>query len=62
MPKTLATTLSLIALAFSAHAEKIALVGGTLVDGLGGAPIYDSVVLVEGDRIVDVGVVGQLIP
>ena len=32
-----------------------ALVGGTLIDGLGGAPIYNSVVLVENDTIVATG-------
>ncbi len=40
--------------------DKKALVGGTLYDGLGGAPIYDSVVLVEGEKIVDVGAQGVL--
>ena len=39
----------------AATAEKVALVGGTLLDGLGGAPVYDSVILVDGDSIVDVG-------
>ncbi|MBV7264603.1 amidohydrolase family protein [Erythrobacter ani] len=41
-------------------ATKKALVGGTLVDGLGGAPIYDSVVLVDGNTIVDIGTVDSL--
>jgi len=41
--------------ALSAHAEKQALVGGTLLDGLGGPPIYNSVILIEDDKIVDVG-------
>lgn len=41
-------------------AQKKALVGGTLVDGLGGAPIYDSVVLVDGNTIVDIGTVDSL--
>ena len=39
---------------------KKALVGGTLVDGLGGAPIYDSVILIDGNQIVDVGEEGEL--
>ena len=39
---------------------KKALIGGTLVDGLGGAPIYDSVILVDGNQIVDVGEEGKL--
>ena len=35
-----------------AAAEQIALVGGTLIDGNGRAPVKDAVVLLEGDRIV----------
>jgi imidazolonepropionase-like amidohydrolase len=37
------------------HAEKIALVGGTLIDGAGREPIPDSVVVIEKGRIVDAG-------
>jgi imidazolonepropionase-like amidohydrolase len=37
------------------HAEKIALVGGTLVDGTGREPIPDSVVVIKKGRIVDAG-------
>ncbi len=37
-----------------------ALVGGTLVDGFGGRPIRNSVVLIEGERISAVGQVGAL--
>src|SRR5580700_781758 len=37
------------------HAEKIALVGGTLIDGTGREPIPDSVVVIEKGRIVDAG-------
>lgn len=37
-----------------------ALVGGTLVDGNGGRPIQNSVIVVEGDRIRAVGQVGTL--
>lgn len=43
-------------------ATKKALVGGTLVDGFGGAPLLDSVVLIDGERIEAMGVVGQLTP
>ncbi len=35
--------------------EKLAIVGGYLIDGNGGVPIQRSVVLVEGDRITHVG-------
>ena len=37
------------------HAEKIALVGGTLIDGTGHEPIPDSVVVIKRGRIVDAG-------
>jgi imidazolonepropionase-like amidohydrolase len=40
--------------------KPIALVGGTLIDGFGGPPIRNSVVLVRGDRIASVGQVGTL--
>ena len=38
----------------------LALVGGTLIDGHGGAPIPNSVILVEGERIVAIGQTGTL--
>jgi imidazolonepropionase-like amidohydrolase len=37
-----------------------ALVGGTLIDGFGGPPILNSVVVVEGDRITAVGTQGEV--
>ena len=37
-----------------------ALVGGTLIDGYGSKPIFNSVILVEGERIRAVGQVGTL--
>ena len=40
--------------------QRIALVGGTLLDGLGGAPLRDSVVLVRDERIERVGTVATL--
>ena len=43
-----------------AQAPTLALVGGTLIDGHGGPPIPNSVVLVEGSRITGVGRVGSL--
>jgi imidazolonepropionase-like amidohydrolase len=51
------------ALATSAEAQsptRVALVGGTLIDGYGGAPLTNSVVLIEGERIRAVGQIGQL--
>ena len=47
-------------LAGPAPAATVALVGGTLVDGYGGPPLADSVVLVEGERIVAVGRAGEV--
>ena len=38
----------------------IALVGGTLIDGFGGPPIRNSVILVQGERITRVGTVETL--
>ena len=35
--------------------QQIALVGGTLIDGNGGATVKDALVLIEGDRITKVG-------
>ena len=37
-----------------------ALVGGTLIDGFGGTPIRNSVIIVEGERIKAIGQVGTL--
>ena len=37
-----------------------ALVGGTLIDGYGSSPIYNSVILIEGERITAVGHQGNL--
>lgn len=38
----------------------LALIGGRLIDGFGGSPIENSVILIEGEKIVAVGQVGQL--
>jgi imidazolonepropionase-like amidohydrolase len=37
-----------------------ALVGGTLIDGFGGTPIRNSVIIVEGERIKAIGQAGSL--
>lgn len=48
-------------LAFTAEAQQLkALVGGTLVDGYGGKPIQNSVIIIEGDKIKQVGTIGTL--
>jgi imidazolonepropionase-like amidohydrolase len=44
----------------SQNARVKALVGGTLIDGNGGTPIKNSVIIVEGERIRAVGQVGTL--
>lgn len=41
-------------------ADKKALVGGRLIDGFGGTPLADSVILIDGDTIEKVGTVGSL--
>lgn len=52
----------LLGSSFSMQADtgKKALVGGTLINGLGSTPIQDSVVLVNGDKIERVGTVDSL--
>ena len=40
--------------------NRVALVGGTLIDGFGSTPIRNSVILIEGERIAAVGRVGTL--
>ncbi|MBN7814939.1 amidohydrolase family protein [Algoriphagus pacificus] len=46
---------------FSAYSQSMkALVGGTLIDGFGGVPIRNSVILIENDKIVAVGQQGSL--
>jgi imidazolonepropionase-like amidohydrolase len=50
----------LISGASAAWAERIALVGGTLIDGTLRDPIRNSVILIEGERVVAVGTVDSL--
>jgi imidazolonepropionase-like amidohydrolase len=40
--------------------QPLALVGGTLIDGTGAAPLRNSVVLIRGERIERIGTVGSL--
>jgi imidazolonepropionase-like amidohydrolase len=61
------TLISLLVLLWAASpaiesqpARMKALVGGTLIDGFGGVPIRNSVVLIDGERITAVGTVGTL--
>jgi len=48
-------------LAAAASAESIVLSGGTVVDGYGGPPIANGVVVIEGERILAVGGRGQVL-
>ncbi len=64
---TLALTLALLSLAaapapqaVSQPAKVTALVGGRLIDGYGGRPLENSVVLISGERIQAVGRVGEV--
>ncbi len=58
---TLLTLLIVLSLSPSlAAAEKKALVGGTLINGLGSTPIQDSVILIDGGTIEKVGTVDTL--
>ncbi|MFN2509681.1 MAG: Xaa-Pro dipeptidase, partial [Chthoniobacterales bacterium] len=43
-------------------ARPLALVGGRLIDGFGGPPLANSVIIIEGERITAIGTVGALTP
>jgi imidazolonepropionase-like amidohydrolase len=58
--KTLITLILTIAVSAPLSAQKMALVGGTLVNGLGSVPIQDSVILIDGELIERVGTVASL--
>ena len=60
--RTLGTILLIlmVPLTTAAQTELTALVGGTLIDGFGGPPTRNSVVLIRGERIEAVGTVGEL--
>ncbi len=44
----------------AAQAAAIVLAGGTVIDGYGNPPIPDGIIVIEGDRILAVGGVGQV--
>ena len=60
MRKLLATAIACMLLLSSFSQNKKALVGGTLIDGYGGEPLRNSVILIDGEKIVKVGQVGSL--
>jgi imidazolonepropionase-like amidohydrolase len=47
-------------IAIPVHADRKALVGGTLINGLGSTPIQDSVILISGETIEQIGTVKSL--
>ena len=60
MNRSMFSLLSLIAAVVCFGGNQKALVGGTLIDGFGGHPIRNSVVLIEGERITAVGRMGEV--
>lgn len=62
--RTISFTLCLFALlpamSLAQQGNLKALVGGTLIDGFGGKPIHNSVIIIEGERIKAVGHQGNL--
>lgn len=49
-----------LAAQLQAQSKTTALVGGTLIDGYGGKPIFNSVILIDGERVQQIGRVGLL--
>ena len=58
--KRLLAACLLLAVALPVSAEQTALVGGMMLDGSGGPPLANSVVLIDGERITAVGQLGTL--
>src|SRR5687767_3046556 len=58
MRRILVCLLLTVAAGVDAQARRIALVGGTLIDGTGGPLIRNSVILIDGERISAIGTVG----
>jgi len=56
----LATTALCLCGAALAQQSTLVIQGGTLVDGNGGAPVANSVIVIQGNRITAVGVTGQV--
>lgn len=60
MHRSLLVTLAILLASSAIAQERTALVGGRLIDGYGGPPLADSVILVEDGRITEVGTVDTL--
>lgn len=51
----------ILALSFPGQSQNVkALVGGTMIDGYGGRPLRNSIIVVEGERIKAIGQVGTM--
>lgn len=59
MKKLLPFLFSLFSIALFGQNNLKALVGGTLIDGFGGTPIKNSIILIEGEHIKAIGQVGN---
>jgi imidazolonepropionase-like amidohydrolase len=60
-PKLMRKLLYLIIfISVNTFSQTKALVGGTLIDGFGGRPLANSVIIIEGERIKAIGQVGQI--
>jgi imidazolonepropionase-like amidohydrolase len=53
-------SITLLFFTITSNAQTKALVGGTLIDGFGGKPLANSVIIIEGERIKAIGQVGQI--
>src|SRR5579872_1450008 len=63
LPASLLAGGAALALALQADAQgqqALVIQGGTLIDGNGGAPVQNSVIVVQGNRIAQVGRAGQV--
>ena len=58
--KRVLVCLAMLVPAAAAQAAALVLAGGTVIDGYGNAPIPDGIIVIEGDRILAVGGVGQV--
>jgi len=58
--KRVLACLAMLVPAAAAQAAALVLAGGTVIDGYGNAPIPNGIIVIEGDRILAVGGVGQV--
>src|SRR6266540_2962389 len=60
MNRILTRTFLFFIILASAQSRPVALVGGRLIDGFGGHPLANSVIIIENERITAIGTVGAL--